>query len=306
MEKFASAFAACLLLTAEGSTVASARSTPLPAYACTGTTWATSGSGAFNGIGTESCDDGTPGEEGNALVSTQPVIKTIDCGPPQVRANIRSYAPDYCGQAQDACAVESAADLTTVAGITTEATLQQRPDRSWELAGVNCNARVATPQVTALAVREQIERLVPHPKVGIAPPGGVTLVNIQTLLWVDTPADRSLGTVSLLGHRVALRVHVDHVDWDFGDGSTDITDGPEPKYDPADDCHTVTCPGYWGHVYATTGAMSVSAAVTWTGQYRVDGRGWQDIAGTVAGPATTAQLTVREARGVLVPDPAVR
>jgi hypothetical protein len=174
------------------------------------------------------------------------------------------------------------------------------------LIGFNCGAEAAVPGVTGLMVRQEIERLVPHPAVGVAPPGGVTLVNIQTLLWVETPADRSLGTVTLLGHRVELRVHVSRVDWDFGDGGTDTTDGPEPKYDPADDCHTVTCPGYWGHMFTTTGARSISAAVSWTGRYRVDGGGWQAIVGTVSGPATTATITVREARGVLVADPEPR
>jgi hypothetical protein len=180
--------------------------------------------------------------------------------------------------------------------------VQRQANGTWDIIGSNCQVKPGR-DVTALAVREQIERLVPHPKVGVAPPGGVTLVNIQTLLWVDTAADQSLGTVTLLGHRVGLRVHVSRVEWDFGDGSTDTTAGPEPKYDPASDCHTVTCPGYWGHVYMATGARSVTATVTWTGQFQVDGAAWQDVAGPVTGPASTTALTVREARGVLVPDP---
>ena len=54
------------------------------------------------------------------------------------------------------------------------------------------------------------------------------------------------------------------------------------KYDPADGCRTVTCPGYWGHVYTRTGRQRLSAAVAWTGRYRVDGQAWQDIVGTFA------------------------
>jgi hypothetical protein len=102
---------------------------------------------------------------------------------------------------------------------------------------------------------------------------------------------------------VSLQVHVARVDWDFGDGHSESTDGPERRYDPGAGCRTVTCPGYWGHVYATTGAMTIAATVTWSGRYRVDGGPLRDIPGTVTGPTATVALTVKQARGVLVPDP---
>ena len=153
-------------------------------------------------------------------------------------------------------------------------------------------------------VKQAIEKLVPKPSVGIAPPGGRTLVNEQTVLWADTPADRNLGTVTLLRiFRVGLRVHVDHVDWDFGDGHTDVTATPGAPYEKGEHCKEVTCPGHYGHIYATTGDMTVGAQVSWTGQYAVNGGAWQDIDGTVTGPQQTAQVGVIEARGVLVPDP---
>jgi hypothetical protein len=181
--------------------------------------------------------------------------------------------------------------------------LQRDPGGGWHLVALDCAVQAAAPRVTAVLVMREVRKLVPHPKVGIAPPGGATLVNIQTLLWADTPSDQSLGTVTLLGHQVTLQVHVAQVDWDFGDGQRDTTPSPEPRYDPSAGCKTVSCPGYWGHVYAATGAMTVSATVTWSGRYRVDGGAWLDIPGTVTGPATTAALTVRQARGVLVPNP---
>lgn len=156
--------------------------------------------------------------------------------------------------------------------------------------------------MTPVVAMEQVRKLVPHPAIGIAPPGGKSLVNIQTLLWVNASVDQSLGTVTLLGHRVGLRIRVQHVDWDFGDGRTERTADPGRRYDVGDPCMTVTCPGYWGHVYDTTGAMTVSAAVTWSGEFRVDGGGWAPIAGTVTGAPVTAGLAVKQARGVLVPD----
>jgi hypothetical protein len=223
--------------------------------------------------------------------------------PPQVAGQVRPGPGDACDQVRNVCDVASAARLPKDPKITTTATQQRNADGTWTLAGTNCMVRSAVPQVTAVLVMQEARKLVPHPKVGIAPPGGATLVNIQTLLWAETPADQSLGTVTLLGHQVTLQVHVAQVDWDFGDGQRDSTDGPERPYDPAAGCKTVTCPGYWGHVYGTTGAMTISASVTWSGRYRVDGGAWLDIPGTVTGPATTAALTVKQARGVLVPNP---
>jgi hypothetical protein len=150
--------------------------------------------------------------------------------------------------------------------------------------------------------REAAERLLPHPAIGSAPVGHVTLVNIETVLWVDTPPDRTLGTVTLLGHRVTLRAHLQQVAWDFGDEATDTTTGPGKPYTNADPCRTKQCPSYFGHTYLHTGAVTVAADLTWTGQFRVDDGAWQAILGTVAAPATSEAIRVKEARGVLIPD----
>jgi len=280
--------------------VAAATSAP---SGCSDTAGATAGDGAYNGVATKTCDRGTPTTPGNEQTGSAPVTRVVNCGPPRVAGQLRRGPGDVCGPVQRVCQVFTMKQLPTDPTITTTATVQRNGDGSWTLVAVNCAAKNAAPQVTALLVMQQVRKLVPHPKIGVAPPGGATLVNVQTLLWADTPADQPLGTVTLLGHRVALRVHVERVDWDFGDGQSDTTDGPEPKYDPADDCHTVTCPGYWGHVYVATGPMTIAASITWSGQYRIDGGAWQDIPDTVTGPTATAALTVKQARGVLVPNP---
>jgi hypothetical protein len=150
--------------------------------------------------------------------------------------------------------------------------------------------------------RAAAEKLLPHPAIGSAPIGDVTLVNIETVLWVDTLPDRTLGTVTLLGHRVTLRAHLERVGWDFGDDSTDISVGPGKRYTNADPCRTAQCPGYFGHTYLRTGRVTVAADLTWTGQFRVDNGGWQAIPGTVTAPATSDTIRVKEARGVLIPD----
>ena len=168
---------------------------------------------------------------------------------------------------------------------------------------VECAQPKARPQVTAEMARAEAEKLLPHPKIGTAPAGGVSLVNIETVLWVDTKPDLTLGTVTLLGYRVTLRAHLERVDWSFGDQSSETTSGPGKAYTKDDPCTTAQCPDYFGHVYRNTGHLTIGAQLTWTGQFQVDGGAWQDIAGAVTAPAAGQPIHIREARGVLVDNP---
>jgi len=151
--------------------------------------------------------------------------------------------------------------------------------------------------------RAQAEKLLPHPRIGTAPAGNVTLVNIETVLWVDTPADFTLGTVRLLGYRVTLRAHLERTGWSFGDDQTDTTNGPGKRYTHEDPCRTADCPNYFGHTYRRTGSVTIGAELTWSGQFQVDGGAWQDIPGTVTAAAQNQPMRVKEARGVLVDNP---
>jgi hypothetical protein len=251
-------------------------------------------------VGTKNCEEGTPGVKGTSSDTPVPVVKTVDCGPPQVSDQLRPTGTTFCRYLGNTCSVPSAAQLPTDPHATTTVTIRQNPDGTWTQTAYSCAARSRAPQLTAQLLRQQIQKRVPHPGIGVAPPGGITLVHIQTLLWLNTPPSQPLGTATLLGHHLTLRVHVHHVDWDFGDGSSDTTPGPQRRYDPTDPCHTPTCPRYWGHTYPHTGTATLHAHTTWTGQYRIDGGGWLTIPGTVTGPDTTTTLTIRQARGILV------
>lgn len=273
---------------------------------CTYGSGAATSKGSVIGHVNRTCDGGTPGAGGSGQGVPMPPTRVVDCGPRLVRGGVIAVPGDVCSQVRSVCGVASSRQLPTDPFLTTTGTSQPAPGGGWEQVGLDCSARSAAPQVTGVLVMQEVRRLVPHPRIGVAPPGGVTLVNIQTLLWADTASEQSLGTVVLLGHRVALQVRVARVDWDFGDGQSETTDGPEPRYDPAAGCRTVTCPGYWGHTYASTGAMTIAATVTWSGAYRVDAGAWLAIPGEVTGPAVTAALTVKQARGVLVPGPGQR
>lgn len=184
--------------------------------------------------------------------------------------------------------------------------LQRQPDGSWTLVGTNClipNQKGQPAPDYEGAAYQQIRKLAPSPKIGIAPAGGATLVNIQTLLWLDTKPDLDLGTATLLGASVELRAHLDHVTWDFGDGESDTTHDPGRAYTEADPCDTKLCDGYWGHVYAHRGPVTISATATWTGEYRVGAGAWQAIPGQATAAPATTKLTIKQARGVLVPNP---
>jgi hypothetical protein len=272
---------------------------------CKDSTGASAGDHGFNSHANRKCGVGSEASGGNDRGAPAPTTKVIECGPPQVSGQLRPAPGDRCGQVHNICDVASVTNLPTDPSITTQVTLERQPDGTWRQVGLDCSVKTAEPQVTPLLVREQARKLVPHPGIGIAPPGGATLVNIQTLLWLNTPANQRLATVSLLGHHVTIRVHIERIDWTFGDGHTDTTSSPQRKYDPADSCHTTTCPSYWGHTYTNTGTMTIAATITWSGRYQIDGGAPQDIAGAVTSPATNTTVTVRQARGILVPDPGV-
>jgi hypothetical protein len=160
----------------------------------------------------------------------------------------------------------------------------------------------ARPALDLAGLRDRAERLLP--KVGIGSAWTtVALVNAETVLWAGTGPDRSLPSVTILGRAVQLRIHFDRADWDFGDGSTDTTADPGKPYDShGDPCRTAQCLDYYGHTYAQTGVMTITLTVTWHAQYRL-GATWTDIAGTITGPTSRRVLTVKQARGILVPNP---
>lgn len=277
---------------------------------------ATAGDGAVDAQGATATTGHhrTPwrGSDGQATTSPPFVIITKDCGPRVLNGHqLRdTQTSDPCAAVQAECGVLSVRGIPKDPHATTVAVIKtwiRGPNKGLRIVTKNCNARTAVPRVTPLMAREEIEKQVPKPTVGLAPPGGRTLVNEQTVMWVDTPADRTLETVTLLGvYRVALRIHVHRVRWSFGDGDGEVTDDPGVPYRMGEHCKTVTCPGHFGHTYTRTGRMMIRAQVVWSGQFAVNGGAWQDIDGTVSGAEQAADVEVIEGRGVLVPDPGSR
>jgi hypothetical protein len=165
---------------------------------------------------------------------------------------------------------------------------------------VNAPARV----VTTAALRQQVLRLLPTVGIGSAWTTRA-LVNAEALLWAETSAHRSLGNVTVVGRQVGLRIGFDHADWNFGDSSTDSTTDPGKPYSKADPCNTAQCPDYYGHTYSDTGPVTISLTVAWHAEFSLDnGATWTAVdPAPLTGPATTHNLAVVQARGIIVQDP---
>jgi len=131
-------------------------------------------------------------------------------------------------------------------------------------------------QVTHEAVYRAFQRIpLPDSDVVIQPPGGETLVNLDTIF--STQADGFTETVGLLGHRVDFDITPARFTWINGDGTTQVTDWagkPWAKGTPLAEFIT--------HRYDDADrTVRPRVDTTWTAQYRVDGGPWRDVGGTV-------------------------
>lgn len=249
-------------------------------------------------------------KDGGARAPGPPVGSTryVDCGPgavsqlralPDPAAAHDAYA-ECASPSRDVCLGNLRPGLEPVEAIE----VKKQRDGTWQYDGGACLTR--EPAVTAADVRARAVRLIPPAALGLAP-HGTTLVNIETVMWVDAPTRQTLPAIAMLGHRVVITIAIDHVDYAFGDGTTDQQpDGGKPYDDTGDPCRSRQCADYYGHTFLHTGRLTVTATASWTATFTVDGGNPVTIPGTIAGPTARAALHVREARAVLVPDPGSR
>jgi hypothetical protein len=259
--------------------------------------------GATGVIVQGACERGSSGSSGSdrpsAPSQAPPLTRAVSC---RTERGLGVWDPAVCGQGPLVCppAGQSPPDAFAIQS--------QSSGGGWGTTDVWC-AGMMTPMSpvwgpSTTAVRQAALRLLPAVGIGVAPPGGATLVNMQTLLWASTPATRDLAKATVVGVPVAVRLSFSSARWAFGDGATETTTSPGRAFTAKDFCNTAMCPGFFGHVYSTTGAMTVSLSVTWSATFSVDGgANWQPIPGSITGPASTVKVTVKEARGVLVQAP---
>ncbi len=232
----------------------------------------------------------TPGKPAPVGTSPEPATRSITC-------NLTGAVSAACQAAADACLRPPLAPPTNAVVIE-----QQQPNGTWRRTGVDCDGNGAADAliVTPAMVRQEVVRLLPPVAVGVAPADGPTLVNLETIFWSPTAAQRQLGPVTILGQRVAITIRFDHATYDFGDGASATVRTPGTPWS-SDICDTAQCPTLDGHTYTRpTEALTASSRVTWTASFTVGGGAAQAIPGTIDGPASQHQLQVREARSVIV------
>ncbi|HJQ07186.1 MAG TPA: hypothetical protein VJ872_17180 [Nocardioides sp.] len=132
------------------------------------------------------------------------------------------------------------------------------------------------------AVERAFRRIpVPTPTLHIQPVKGRTLVNFDTNYYATGGASFTRA-VTLLGHRVTLRIHVDHYLYRFGDGEQLSSASPGAAFPQLTNTHQ----------YRRRGVVHPNLATTWSADYQVDGGGWRAVRGTVTTTGPTQRLEV--------------
>jgi hypothetical protein len=173
------------------------------------------------------------------------------------------------------------------------------PDGTSQVIGEQCfepdEAPVApSPRVTQALVLRAFQRIpVPASRVSIQPPGGKTLVNLETIF--STQAQEFPRTIGLLGHRVDLEIWPSRFDWVTGDGADFATDWAGRPWEKG-----VPMGEFITHTYDDAEGVTTRVDTTWSARYRVDGGPWQDVGGTVMIEGEPFDLTVLSAAPHLV------
>jgi hypothetical protein len=151
------------------------------------------------------------------------------------------------------------------------------------------------PAISNALVVSAVRRIAPPAgRLVVQPPGGKTLVNLDTIFSTRTePFQR---TVRLLGHQVVLKIWASSFSWQFGDESAPlVTTQPGRTYERG-----LPMDSYITHQY-TDADVTVHPSVdtTYSAEYSVDGSPFQPVIGTVTIEGAPATLRVVEARPVL-------
>ena len=156
----------------------------------------------------------------------------------------------------------------------------------------------APAQVTSAKVLTAFRSVpLPTPTLGMSPPDGITLVNLPTIFF--TRAEPFGRDLKLLGRRVHLEIAPVSYAWSVGPGAEFTTDwagapyqdGVTPQEDP--DAYVT-----WTYPHAAA-SQAATVRVTWGATWTLDGKPMGRVPGTVDMTSPAAQVTVREARGVL-------
>ncbi|MBX3098764.1 MAG: hypothetical protein KF761_04225 [Salinibacterium sp.] len=198
----------------------------------------------------------------------------------------------------DAATLEGTTTSTGSSGSTTNGSTTPNPDpfaSCDDPASTTC-LRPIPATVTAPVTLADIAAFRPVPPVDHMQPNGWTIAGLDTNFYATGGTHIRDG--QLLGQPASVRFTPVSWHWAYGDGAHATRSQPGstwsaqsiPEFDP-----TPT-----SHIYTAYGTYSIDLDVTYTAEYRYGGGPWTPIAGTLNLPANRLQITVGNAKTVLV------
>ena len=133
----------------------------------------------------------------------------------------------------------------------------------------------------------------PEAPLEVQPPGGVTLVNFDTIL--HTEAQPFTETVQLLNRQITFDIEPSEFTWTLGDGRTLTTTDPGRAWRAG-----LPMNEYVSHRYAKAGTVQLQLTTTWSARWRLPNGPWRPVASTVEITSPAQQLEVTTARPQLV------
>ena len=124
----------------------------------------------------------------------------------------------------------------------------------------------------------------------VQPPGGRTLVNLDTNFYTDN-SDFTVIPVTLVQSEVRVQAEPISYTWHFGDGVSETTTSPGAPYPDLD----------VAHVYESADAVVVRVDTTYgNASFSVGGGAWEAIPSTITIPGAESDLDILEAKPQLV------
>lgn len=133
----------------------------------------------------------------------------------------------------------------------------------------------------------------PEAPLEVQPPGGVTLVNFDTILHTD--AQPFTETVQLLNRQITFDIEPSEFTWTLGDGRTLTTTDPGRAWRAG-----LPMNEYVSHRYSKAGTVRLQLTTTWSARWRLPNGPWRPVADTVEITSPPQQLEVTTARPQLV------
>lgn len=170
----------------------------------------------------------------------------------------------------------------------------------WTSVGVTCHSDIAPgarPRLSMADLKAEFLRTPwAQPTIKIEPRGEVTLVNLTTFYSVAWSKDGyqpgEARSRTLLGIPVQLRPRLIGFRYDFGDGA---------RFGPTTSAGGGYPDGEVVHTYREPGIYSARVVTTLGAEFSVDGgASWDRIPATVDVPGPPTDITVKEAKAVLV------